>query len=158
MLSAGLHKPVAVDRRTTTLSTDRAAFNADSSILAAGGSLRPGGKYSTSLWLPDSKAAITIGDCGAGIAWTYSPAVFACQNATGTHLRNVHDPQTDVGQAAPPSDLPVLKVGNSLWSAAYKITDWTDPNKPLPLTLVELGGGRRVDSFRSWKRGRRQRD
>ena len=49
-----------------------------------------------------------------------------------------------MGTAGPASDLPILKVGNSLWVAAYRRMDWKDPTKALALTLVELGAGRRV--------------
>ena len=87
---------------------------------------------------------LAVEDCGGGIAWTYNPDIFACQNATGAHLRNIRDPQKDIGAAGPVSDLPILKVGHSLWVAAYRSTDWKDASKPLPLTLVELGTGKRV--------------
>jgi hypothetical protein len=70
--------------------------------------------------------------------------VFGCQNESGAHLRNLHDPQKNIGAAGPVSDLPILKVGNSLWSSAYKRSDWKDPAKPLSLTLGELGTGRSV--------------
>jgi hypothetical protein len=70
--------------------------------------------------------------------------VFGCQNDSGTHLRNIHDPQKNIGVAGPVSDLPILKAGGSLWAVGYRNGDWKDPAKGLPLTLVELGTGRRV--------------
>ena len=96
------------------------------------------------LWRLNGSKPVPVKDCGGYFAWTYNPEVFACQSYTGTHLRNVHDPNKDIGTAGPISDLPFVKVGNSVWAAAYKITDWKDPTKPLPLTLVELGTGKRL--------------
>ena len=91
---------------------------------------------------PLRQPAATLKDC-SGIRWQNADT-FACQNSTGAHLRSIRDPQKDIGAAGPVSELPILKVGNSLWVAAYKQTDWKDPSKPLPLTLLELGSGKRV--------------
>ena len=91
-----------------------------------------------------STRAVKIAGCGGSIAWSGTTDVFGCQNATGAHLRNVHDPDKDIGAAGPVSDLPILKVGNSLWSVAYKDGDWKDPGKSLPLNMTELGTGKQV--------------
>ena len=148
--AAGRTTPKHFIRRNAArgLEVDVAAFSADSRILAAGefGTL-PDGKtmvHATDFWINGALNAVHIEGCGDGIAWTNQPDVFGCQNDGGAHLRNIHDTQKDIGAAGPPSDLPLLKVGNSIWAAAYKAADWKDPSKPLPLTLVELGTGKRV--------------
>jgi hypothetical protein len=148
--TAGHTRPMHFIRRDGSPSMDIATptFSSDSRILAAGEIGSSGGgrtaTYATDLWISGSTRSVRIADCGGGIAWTEKPDVFACQNNTGAHLRNIHDPQKDIGVAGPPSDLPILKVGPSLWVAAYRSTDWKEPGKPLPLTLVELGTGKRV--------------
>ena len=144
LLSAGTSQPKTVTALTSTLSTTAVAFNAASDLLAAGESLLPSSRVLTEVWRAGQRRPLVVTDCGGGIAWTYNPDIFACQNSTGAHLRSIRDPQKDIGAAGPVSDLPILKVGNSLWVAAYKTTDWKDPGKPLPLTLVELGTGKRV--------------
>jgi hypothetical protein len=123
-----------------------AAFSADSRTLAAGefGFVGKTVIYATTLWIGGALRPVQIEGCGDEIAWTSDPSVFGCQNDSGAHLRNIKDPQTNIGSAAPSGDLPILKVGNSLWSSAYKRSDWKDPTKPLTLTLVELGTGKRV--------------
>ena len=148
--AAGRTKPGHFIRRNAApgLEVDVAAFSADNRILAAGefGTLKDGKTmvHATDLWIDGAVKAVHIDGCGDGIAWTNQPNLFGCQDASGAHLRDIHDPQKDIGAAGPPSDLPLLKVGNSIWAAAYKAADWKDPSKPLPLTLVELGSGRRV--------------
>jgi hypothetical protein len=149
--TAGRTRPAHFITRGDNLALDfpaQPAFSADSRILAAGELNTAHGhgtpSYATEFWLGSSPKSQKIDDCGGGIAWTYDPNVLACQNRTGAHLRNIHDPQKNIGPAGPVSDLPLLKVGNSLWAAAYRFDDWKDPTKPLPLTLVELGTGKRV--------------
>jgi WD40 repeat protein len=148
--AAGRTRPGHFIERSPTrnMQIETAVFSADSRILAAGeyGTL-PDGKtlfHATDLWINGEIKAVHIDGCGDGIAWTGTPEVFGCQNESGAHLRNLHDPQKNIGAAGPVSDLPILKVGNSLWSSAYKRSDWKDPAKPLSLTLVELGTGRSV--------------
>ena len=149
--TAGRVRPLHFIKRDTTVglaSPARPAFSADSRILAAGelnaASLHHSPTYATELWVRGSLKAQKVEDCGGGIAWTNDPNVFACQNATGAHLRNIHEPAKDVNAAGPPSDLPIFKAGHSLWVAAYRNTDWKDAGKPLPLTLVELGTGKQM--------------
>ena len=100
--------------------------------------------YALEYWVGSNPKGTRIEGCGGGIAWTDDPNLFGGQSADGAHLRNMNDPTKNIGAACPPSDLPILKVGSSLWSIAYKNTDWKDATKPLPLTLVELGTGKRV--------------
>lgn len=127
---------------------ESAAFSADNRVLAAGGfGTRADGKtlyVETDLWINGALKPVHIESCGGQIAWTATPDLFACENNTGLHLRNLHDPEKDIGPAAPGGDLPVLKVGSSLWSTAYKNTEWKDPSKPLTITLVELGTGHQI--------------
>lgn len=127
---------------------ETAVFSTDSRILAAGeyGTLKDGKTVfqATDMWIDGAVKPAKIIGCGGNIAWTGAPDVFACQNDSGSHLRNIHDPQKDIGSASPSGDLPILKVGNSLWSSAYKRSDWKDPTKSLSLTLVELGTSRQV--------------
>ena len=82
--------------------------------------------------------------CGGAILWTDAPDLFACRDNTGEHLRNLQDPTRNVGAAGPPGDLPILKVGHSLWVAAYHHGDWSVPSKSLALRLVELGSGKQL--------------
>ena len=149
--TAGRTRPAHFITRGADLALDppaRPAFSADNRILAAGdlntahGHGKPA--YATEFWVGGSLKSQKIEGCGGGIAWTDDPNVLACQNATGAHLRNIHDSQKDIGSAGPVSDLPLLKIGNSVWAAAYRFNDWKDPTKPLPLTLVELGTGKHV--------------
>ena len=120
------------------------AFSPDRRLLALGQSLATAPRgFITHVWAPDGGSTVLPG-CGWHIAWAADSKLLACQNSTGAHLRNIRDPQKDIGAAGPVSDQPILKVGNSLWVAAYKTTDWKEPSKPLPLTLVELGTGKRV--------------
>ena len=147
--SAGRTRPSHFIKREASGSMQiaSAAFSADNKILAAGEFGTLNGEvnfYSTELWVAGALHPVKIEACGNHIAWSANPDIFACQNDTGAHLRNIHDPQKDIGVAGPVSDLPILKVGDSLWSVAYKMTDWKDATKPLPLTLVELGTGRRM--------------
>ena len=148
--TAGRIRPPHFIKRATTGGMDppaRPTFSADSRILAAGefNAFHPGpGAYRMSFWSAGSLKAQEIPGCGGGIAWTDDPNVFGCQNETGAHLRDLREPMKDLGAAGPVSDLPILKVGNSLWAAAYRRTDWKDPTKALSLTLVELGTGKRV--------------
>jgi len=133
---------------TSHAEIETAVFSSDSRILAAGESgTTDNGKttfIATDLWIDGALKPVHIDGCGNGIAWTGAPDVFGCQNDSGAHLRNIHDLQKDIGSAGPPGNLPILKVGNSLWSAAYKYGDWKDPAKPLSITLGELGTGHRV--------------
>ncbi len=148
--TAGRIKPRHFIERSPIHDTriETVVFSADSRVLAAGeyGTLKDGKTvfYATDLWINGATKAIHIDGCGAGIAWTGTPDEFGCQNDSGSHLRNIVAPQKDIGTAAPLGDLPILKVGSSLWSSVYKRSDWTDPTKPLALTLVELGTGKHV--------------
>jgi hypothetical protein len=75
--------------------------------------LRKSPAYATEFWVGGSVKARRVDGCGGGIAWADDLDVFACQNAAGAHLRNIHDPAKDVDAAGPPGDLPILKVGHS---------------------------------------------
>jgi hypothetical protein len=123
-----------------------ATFSSDGRILAAGElSVAENNKarsYVTDLWVNSAVKAIHVDGCGDGIAWTNAPDVFGCQDASGSHLRNMKAPQTDVGAAGPTGDLPLLKAGDSLWASGYKRSEWNDASKLLP--LVQLGGSARV--------------
>ena len=148
--TAGRMKPRHFIERAATgnAEIETATFSADSRILAAGefGS-KDNGKttfHHTELWIGGALKALHIDGCGDGIAWTGTPDVFGCQNDTGAHLRNIHDPQKDIGAAGPAGALPILKVGNALWSSSYKRSDWKDPAKPLTITLGELGTGHQI--------------
>ncbi len=147
--AAGRTKPAHfIKRETHSMVIARATFSSDSRILAAGEYGEPenghGTTYGTDLWIAGAIKAVHVDGCGSDIAWTGSPDIFACQNDSGSHLRNIHDPQKDIGAAGPSASLPILKVGNSLWSSSYKFADWKDPAKPLTITLVELGTGKQV--------------
>jgi hypothetical protein len=150
IVTAGRMKPQHFIERSPTRNTviETAVFSADSRVLAAGeyGTLANGKTvfHATDLWINGATKAVHIDGCGDGIAWTGDPDVFGCQNDSGSHLRNMSDPQKDLGAAAPSGDLPILKVGNSLWSSDYKRSDWKESGNPLVLTLVELGTGKRV--------------
>ena len=128
-----------------TFGKAKLAFSPDRQLLALG-VLGGGGtrlRASTLILAPDGGAA-SIADCGSGIAWLADSQTIACQNSAGAHLRDVHHPTKDIGAAGPPSDLPVLKIGNSLWVAAYRYNDWKDPKNSTSLTLIGLGTGERV--------------
>lgn len=147
--TAGRTKPPHFIKRSVTYSLDfpaKPAFSADNRILAVGEFNHAhdpsSATYATEFWENGALKAHKIDGCGGGIAWTDDPDIFACQNASGAHLRNIHQPAKDIGAAGPASDLPILKAGHSLWVASYRNTDWKDPDKPLPLTLVELGTGK----------------
>ena len=149
--TAGRSRPAHFITRGNDLALDppaRPAFSPDSRVLAAGDLNTAHGNgtptYATEYWVGGALKSQKIPDCGGGIAWTDDPNVFGCQNETGAHLRDLRDPLKDIGVAGPVSDLPIVKVGNSLWAAAYRTTDWKDPAKALAVTLVELGTGRRV--------------
>jgi WD40 repeat protein len=120
------------------------AFSPDRRLLALGVSgehaTRP--HFTTFIWAPNG-GETTIADCGGGIAWLPDSQTIACQNTGGTHVRNIYKPAIDIGTPGPSSDLPILKVGDSLWVAAYLRNDWQDPKKDLSLSLVELGTGKR---------------
>ncbi|WP_419805305.1 WD40 repeat domain-containing protein [Terriglobus sp.] len=150
--SAGSTRPVHFISRGSKdiqmLSPGRPVFSSDNKVLAAGDAApldRQGNRsYALEYWVGSNPRGTRVPGCGGGIAWTDQPDIFGCQDTAGAHLRNIHDPTKDIGAAGPPSDLPILKVGNSLWSVAYKNGDWKDATKPLPLTLVELGTGKRL--------------
>ena len=144
--TAGRAQPGHFIKREGTEIIQTAAFSSDSRILAAGefGFAGKTLKFETELWFAGALHPVKIDGCGGGIAWTGTPDLFGCQNGTGAHLRNIHDPQQDIGVAGPVSDLPILKVGNSLWSSSYKRSDWKDPAKPLTITLGELGTGHQI--------------
>jgi WD40 repeat protein len=148
--TAGRTKPPHFIERSPTHDTivETVVFSSDNRVLAAGeyGTLKNGKavSYATDLWIDAATKAVHINGCGGGIAWTGQTDMFGCQNDSGSHLHNIFNPHKDIGAAAPSGDLPILKIGNSLWSCGYKRSDWTDPTKPLALTLVELGSGKRV--------------
>jgi WD40 repeat protein len=120
------------------------AFSPDRRLLALGvwgeHGTRP--RSTTLIWAPSGRAT-TIADCGGGIAWLPDSQTIACQNSSGAHVRNIYKPAMDIGTPGPSSDLPILKIGDSLWVAAYLRNDWQDPKKDLSLPLVELGTGKR---------------
>lgn len=120
------------------------AFSADSRILSGSYSADTKGTVALKYWMGSNFKPTQVDGCGGGMAWTDNPDVFGCQNASGAHLRNIHAATKDIGAPGPVSDLPILKVGNSLWSVAYKVSDWKDATKSLPLTLVELGTGKQL--------------
>lgn len=98
-------------------------------------------------WIGSSLKPTQIPDCEAGVMWmagALSVDMFGCQNESGAHLRNIHDPLKNVGAAAPAGNLPLLRVGNSLWSTDYSLGSWKNPTTPFILTLGELGTGKRL--------------
>jgi hypothetical protein len=137
-----IQRRLAPDRGLTAV-----AFSADSRTLAAGGSGPTGaGKtttYATELWIAGALRPITIEGCGGEIS-ADDIGNFACQNDGGMHLRAFRDPGKDIGAAVPVSALPLVKMGHSMWVAAYRTADWKDAARPFPLTLVELGTGKKV--------------
>lgn len=136
LLTAGRQQPRTL--ASFAKGGDVVAFSGDSRSVVVGARELHDPKVATYIWLSAAAKPVDVQDCGGGVAWQ-TKDVFACQNASGAHLRDALHPTKDIGSAGPVSSLPILKVGNSLWVARYQHRQWIDGTKPFQLLIQELG-------------------